>query len=59
MEENEGLLRKILKSFSRQEGLEELLVMSEHWNGYKRENALRRLGMLGNPLAIPKLLIIL
>jgi len=31
--------------------------MSEHWNGYKRENAVRRLGMLGNPIAIPKLIV--
>ncbi len=56
MEEKESLFSKLLKSFSKQEGLEELLQMCEHWNGYKRENAVRRLGMLGNPLAIPKLI---
>lgn len=57
MEEYEGLLGKILRSFSRQEGLDDLLKMSEHRDGYKRENAVRRLGMLGNPIAIPQLLI--
>lgn len=57
MEENESLLRKIFKSFSKEEGLDELLIMSEHWDGYKREDAVRRLGTLGNPIAIPKLLV--
>jgi len=57
MEENEGLLKSILKSFSKQEGLDDLLAMSEHRDGFKRENAVRRLGMLGNPVAIPKLIV--
>ena len=64
MEENEGLLKRILKFFlrqekvdSQQEGIDDLLAMSEHWNGYKREHAVRRLGILGNPAAIPKLLV--
>lgn len=56
MKENDSLLKKILKSFTKQEGLDDLLTMSEHCNGYKRENAVRRLGMLGNPVAIPKLI---
>ncbi|WP_165385563.1 HEAT repeat domain-containing protein [Pseudoalteromonas phenolica] len=35
---------------------EQLVALSKHWDGYKRENAVLRLGMLGNPLAIPYLL---
>jgi HEAT repeat protein len=57
MEENENLLKRLLKSFQKQEGLDELLLMAEHRNGFKRENAVRRLGMLGNPVAIPKLIV--
>ena len=57
MEDNVTLLKKISDLFSKQEGLDDLLVMCEHWDGYKRENAVRRLGMLGNPIAIPKLIV--
>jgi HEAT repeat protein len=57
MEENENLLKRLLKSFQKQEGLDDLILMAEHWNGFKRENAVRRLGMLGNPVAIPKLIV--
>ncbi len=57
MEENETLLKKILATFSKQEGLDDLLAMSAHRDGHKRENAVRRLGMLGNPIAIPKLIV--
>lgn len=57
MDENAGLLKRILTSFGRQEGLDDLLAMSEHHDGYKRENAVRRLGVLGNPVAIPYLLV--
>lgn len=57
MEENRKRLTRLLKSFRKQEGLDDLLLMAEHWNGFKRENAVRRLGMLGNPIAIPKLII--
>jgi HEAT repeat protein len=57
MEEKMSLVTKLKMRFSKQEGLEDLLSMSEHWDGYKRENAVRRLGMLGNPLAIQKLLV--
>ena len=38
-------------------GLEDLLAMSSHASGFKRENAVRRLGMLGNPMAIPYLMV--
>lgn len=57
MEKDERLLNKIQNCFAQQEGLDDLLRMSEHWDGYKRENAVRRLGMLGNPIAIPSLLV--
>jgi HEAT repeat protein len=57
VEENKSLLNKILKSFATQEGLSDLLGMSESHDGYKRENAVRRLGMLGNPIAIPRLIV--
>lgn len=50
------LLDRLLKGFSKQEGLEDFLRMTEHWDGYKRENAVRRLGKLGNPIAIPYLI---
>ncbi len=57
MEENDGLLMRILKSFTKQEGLNDLLAMSRYWNDHKRENAVRRLGRLANPIAIPKLIV--
>lgn len=57
MDEDAGIFKRILKSFEHQEGLDDLLAMSEHPNGHKRENAVRRLGVLGNPLAIPNLLV--
>ncbi|ARU54119.1 MAG: hypothetical protein MI864_05710 [Pseudomonadales bacterium] len=50
-----NLLEKLKMRFSRQEGLEDLLSQSSNWDGYKRENAVRRLGMLGNPIALPDL----
>ena len=57
MEINNNLKNKILECFPSQEGLDDLLIMSEHWDGYKRENAVRRLGVLGNPVAIPSLIV--
>ena len=57
MEDSPGLIARLLRTFARQEGLDDLLAMSVHANGYKRENAVRRLGVLGNPLAIPQLLV--
>lgn len=47
---------KILNLFSTRRELAGLLEMSKHWDGYKREEAVRRLGALGNPAAIPELL---
>ena len=57
MMEKSKLLKSIGNLFSKEEGLDELLKMSEHWDGYKRESAVRRLGMLGNPIAIPNLIL--
>src|ERR1043165_1681443 len=37
-------------------GFVELLAMSSHGSGFKRENAVRRLGMIGNALALPYLI---
>ena len=44
-------------NFFKEKFLDEFLSMCEHRNGYRREKAVRRLGMLGNPLAIPKLIV--
>jgi HEAT repeat protein len=38
-------------------GLKDLLAMSSHASGFKRENAVRRLAMLGKPIAIPYLIV--
>ena len=38
-------------------GLDDLLLMSEHGDGYVRENAVRQLGMLGNPISVQKLMV--
>ncbi|WP_027710162.1 HEAT repeat domain-containing protein [Zooshikella ganghwensis] len=57
MDQNKTLLQRLLKGFRKQEGLDDLLRMTEHSNGYKRENAVTRLGVLGNPLAIPSLIV--
>lgn len=57
MKEKQKLLMKLRNRFSSQEGLDDLLKMSENWDGYRRENAVRRLGVLGNPIAIPKLIL--
>ena len=55
MDEKQNFLSKLGSAISFQPGLEDLLAMSTHANGFKRENAVRRLGMLGNPVAIPYL----
>lgn len=38
-------------------GLKDLLAMSSHASGFKRESAVRRLAMLGKPIAIPYLVV--
>src|ERR1700741_4148225 len=57
MGEKQNFPRKLGSSIFAQPGLEDLLAMSSHANGFKRENAVRRLGMLGNPMAIPSLIV--
>ena len=56
MDEKKNLLSKLGSALLAQPGLEDLLMLSSHSSGYKRENAVRRLGMLGNPVAIPYLI---
>lgn len=56
MTEVKSLVNRIKGLFSKQEGLEDLLRASENYDGYKRENAIRRLGVLGNPIALPEVL---
>lgn len=57
MDKYQKLFARLTRLFSSTEGLNDLLDMCEHPNGYKRENAVRRLGMLGSPLAIPNLIV--
>ena len=56
MDEKKNLLSKPGSPLAGQPGLEDLLMLSSHHSGYKRENAVRRLGMLGNPVAIAYLI---
>jgi len=56
MDEKKSLLSKLGSALVAQPGLDDLLVLSSHASGFKRENAVRRLGMLGNPIAIPYLI---
>lgn len=56
MDEKQNLLSKLGSAIFSQPGLDDLLAMSSHASGFKRENAVRRLGMLGNPIAIPYLI---
>jgi len=56
MDKKKNLLSKLGSTLLGQPGLEDLLLLSSHRSGYKRENAVRRLGMLGNPVAIPYLI---
>ena len=56
MDEKKNLLIKLGSILPGQPGLEDLLMLSSHRSGFKRENAVRRLGMLGNPVAIPYLI---
>jgi len=42
--------------FGNQEIIDELLRLADSWNGYERERAVRRLGLIGNSASIPMLL---
>lgn len=55
MDEKQNLLSKLGSAITSLPGLDDLLAMSSHASGFKRENAVRRLGRLGNPVAIPYL----
>lgn len=57
MDDKQKLLSKLGSAIFSQPGLEDLLAMSSHASGFKRENAVRRLGILGNPTAIPHLIV--
>ncbi len=57
MNDNNTLLGKLGQTLSGEPGLDDLLTMVSHHSGFKRENAVRRLGMLGNPAAIPYLIV--
>jgi len=57
MDYKRSIINKLTNLFSKQEGLDDLLEMSKHWDGHKRENAVRRLGLLGNPIALPALMV--
>ena len=56
MDDKKNLLSKMGSLLLAQPGLEDLLALSSHASGFKRENAVRRLGMLGNAVAIPYLI---
>ncbi len=57
MEPIEKLLKRSLNAILIRENLSDLIRLLEHPNGFKRENAIRRIGMLQDPIAIPNLLI--
>jgi HEAT repeat protein len=57
MDERQKLLNKLGSAIFPRSGLDDLLAMASHASGFKRENAVRRLGMLGNPMAIPHLIV--
>lgn len=57
MDEKQKFLDKLGSAIFPQPGLDDLLAMATHASGFKRENAVRRLGMLGNPTAIPHLIV--
>lgn len=57
MDKKKGFLDKLGSAISPVPGFFDLLEMSAHANGFKRENAVRRLGMIGDPASIPHLII--
>lgn len=54
--ENE-LIKNVRSEKSRKQTLEELVDMSCHYNGFKRESAVRALGNMGDPRALSALLV--
>lgn len=57
MDKKKGFLDKLGSAVSPVPGLFDLLEMSAHASGFKRENAVRRLGMMGDPASIPYLIV--
>jgi hypothetical protein len=56
-EKSPTLYERLKDRFSKHEGLEDLIKMSTHWDGHKRENAVRRIGLLSDPIALPCLFV--
>src|SRR5687767_13043143 len=57
MDDKKTFLSNLGSTLIGQPGFDDLLAMAYSPNGFRRENAVRRLGMLGNPLAIPCLVV--
>ena len=57
MKDNTALIEKLSVLFPRKEGTDNLISMTKSWNGYEREDAVRRLGDFGDPTALPALII--
>jgi len=52
-----AIIKQLLNTFHKRERVADLLCILEGYDGYKRESAARRLGLLGDPTAIPKLIV--
>jgi HEAT repeat protein len=57
MNEKNSLLTRLRSALVSHPGVEDLVALSSSRDGFKRENAVRRLGMLGDPTAIPHLIV--
>ena len=53
---NKDLWHSLCRTFPQQEGSEQLLLLAQHHNGYKRQKAVIELGLRGNPMALPILI---
>ncbi|MBU2969837.1 hypothetical protein KO527_10810 [Pseudoalteromonas sp. C2R02] len=56
-ESKESTNNKKIEKLQKPESLSYLLKLSEHWNGYKREEAVKKLCALNKSEAIPKLIL--
>ena len=57
MDKKTSIFNKIKNKFSKIDDVQELLSQWESWDGYSREAAGIKLGEIGNPVAIDKLLV--
>jgi HEAT repeat protein len=57
MDQKIPIMDRLKSAFLGDETFEYLLRQTKNPDGYKRENAVRRLGMLGNPAALPYLIV--